>query len=191
VPAGAYVVSPLWLGALVDTLMKRSLPPDEYAVDVERVMMRDILARTVLGGVARRVAEPAFWWAIFLKFIPVRQARSKSAGSGVGVLEKLGAMLDRTVALCISLWTMGVWVVAAYTAAPPSSYRQSTRCWLELGREVLSVDGRMGWKNWPLRMVWALVEIVFLLLSPVLDRSVTSLLGTVKGHALMPGSFLI
>lgn len=169
VPAGQYVVSPLWLGALVDTLMKRSLSPDEYAVDVERVVMRDILARTVLGGIARRIAEPAFWYALLLKFIPVRHARPKDAKNRAGWLETAGGVLDRMVNMCFTVWAMGVWVVAAYTAAPPG-YRQSTRCWLELGRETLSVDGRMGWTNWPLRIVWAIVEVVFLLLTPVLDR---------------------
>lgn len=170
VPAGQYVVSPLWLGALVDTLMRRSLPPDEYAVDVERVMMRDILARTVLGGVARRISEPAFWYALLLKFIPVRQARAKDRSRRIGVLERVGGVLDKLVSVCLAVWAMGVWVVAAYSAAPRTQYTQTTRCWLELGREVLSVDGRMGWKNWPLRMVWAVLEITLLLLSPALDR---------------------
>ena len=182
IPAEQYVVSGLWLTALADTIIKQSLPKDEYAVTVERTMMRELIGRTILGNIAKRIGEDWFWWGLLLKFLPDHPAHSahpahpsadKSHPSvdGHPMLDRAIGMMERLARGVVAIWTAGVWVMATYTAAAPGvTHAQTTRCWLEFAREVLNIDGRAGRRNWPLRVLWGTVELFFLLLSPLFDR---------------------
>ena len=188
IPEGQYVVSGLWLTALSDTIIKQSLPKDEYNVQVERTMMRELLGRTILGNVAKRLGEDWFWWSLLLKFLPSSPSigASTSGGKGKeskGVIDAIFGVLEAVLTGVMRLWAGCVWIMAMYTAAAPADkgsqdgrngegggYEQTTRCWMELFREIVNVDGRGGRRNWALRLIWGFMEIGFFLSSPELDR---------------------
>lgn len=176
IPAEQYVVSGLWLTALADTIIKQSLPKDKYAVTVERTMMRELIGRTILGNIAKRIGEDWFWWGLLLKCLPIHPAHPSAdkphpSPGGRTMLDRAIGMMERLARGVVAIWTVGVWVMATYTAAAPGvTHAQTTRCWLEFAREILNIDGRAGRRNWPLRVLWGTVELFFLLLSPLFDR---------------------
>lgn len=176
VPEGQYIVSGLWLTALVDTIIKQSLPKEEYAVDVERTMMRELIGRTILGSVAKRIGENWFWWSLLLKFLPTPtpgEGSTKGRRSpGLEFLDQICGAFDLVLRSLMKIWATGIWVMTVYTSASGVTYTQTTRCWLELLREMVNVDGRAGRRNWPLRILWGMVEAFFFLLSPLFDRYV-------------------
>lgn len=143
---GQHVLSPLYLTAIADSLLKTYLPPDEYACEPERLIAREILGRVVLGSIGKRIGEPWFWWGLGLKFLGEPRASVFKDGadvrSGKGTLhEELSSVTDMgksesskwslstILATSISVWTK-IWMMvvliwdkgtnlaAMYTAAP-------------------------------------------------------------------------
>jgi hypothetical protein len=168
VPEGQYVMSGMWLTALSDTLIRRSLKEEEYKAGVQRVMVREIIGRTVLGNVAKRIGEGWFWWALLLKFLPGPKAPRR--GNPTSAVQRAISLAVGAWTSCVWAWGMIIWLSTMFTAAPHTQYGQTTSCWVELFREALNVDGRSGRRNWALRMVWAVLEGVMFLLSPLSDR---------------------
>lgn len=168
IPEGQYVVDGVWLAALADTIIKKSLPPEEYKVVVQRSMVREIIGRTILGSVARRLGEPWFWWGLLLRFLPAPRMPTKAAHADV--ISTIAATFGSILRSAMKMWSMIIWLSAMFTAAPRTRYTQTTDCWVELLREVLNVDGRLGRRHWSLRIVWGCFEAIVFLLSPLLDR---------------------
>ena len=174
IPEGQYIVSGLWLTSMADAVVKHSLSEDDYKVTMQRTMAREIIGRTVLGTVARRVGEPWFWWGLILKCLP-EPPRPSANNRSVTVGIVLVAIVHHTLSLLSGIWTALTWLGASLTEAPETQYVQVTDSWVELLRELLNVDGRQGRQNWVLKMVYGMVEGLMWLLSPLFDRSVMSL----------------
>lgn len=123
---GTFVLSPLYLTSLADAILRLHLSPSEYGSHVERLMTRELLGRSVLGSVGRRLGQGWFWWSIGLKFLcepgssplagkEVRQERSDA--------ETVLRFFSRVWAVVVLVWTMGSSVVAMHSAAPPVEER--------------------------------------------------------------------
>lgn len=67
--AGQPALSPQYLTALSDALLRLHLPPEDYAPAVERLIAREVVGRVVLAGLGRRLGEGWFWWQIGLKVL--------------------------------------------------------------------------------------------------------------------------
>lgn len=192
-----YAVSEIWLTALVDPLLRLYLPPEEYSVVVERIMVREILARSVLGGIAKRLCASWFWYSLLLKFIPLRTTRSgsvhtaptsKGASGGLeggvkhGPLGQVVEAIWRTYLSILSLsimiwmillklWSTAAWTMATLSSAPKHVRNRYTSQWISLGRAVLGIDGNVALeRKWLTRITWGVLEVVLDLFSPMLDR---------------------
>jgi hypothetical protein len=187
-----YAVSEIWLTALVDSLLRLYLPPEEYNVVVERIMVREMLARSVLGGIAKRLCASWFWYSLLLKFIPLRTTRSgsvhtpptsKGASYGVKpgpvgqVVEAIWRTYLSILSLSIMIWMilLKLWSTATRTMATLSSApkvrNRYTSQWISLGRAVLGIDGNVALeRKWLTRITWGVLEVVLDLFSPMLDR---------------------
>ena len=175
IPTGQYVLSDIWLTSLSDAMIRLHLPPEEYAVAAERIMIRELLGRTIFGGVGRRITEAWFWWGLILKLLghrgmsrPVHKVRHP-----VTVSDKIFERGRQVCLVVLGLWTFGTWTMAMLSAAPRlPRYRNCSEPWLALGREVLGIDGRFGSrpKRWTGRLVWGTIELIVGLFSPILDR---------------------
>ena len=188
-----YAVSEIWLTALVDSLLRLYLPPEEYNVVVERIMVREILARSVLGGIAKRLCASWFWYSLLLKFIPLRTTTrsgsvhtaptSKGASDGVkhGPVGQVVEAIWRTYLSILSLsimiwmtllklWSTATWTMATLSSAPKVRHRYTSQ-WISLGRAVLGIDGNVALeRKWLTRITWGVLEVVLELFSPMLDR---------------------
>lgn len=179
---GQYVLSPLYLTALSDALLRLHLPAEEYGCSVERIMAREIVGRVVLGGIGLKLGYGWFWWSLILKFIGAptssRTKLEKKDNFKKWSFEDITNWIYRGLVGVYSgimlLWSMGISIFAVYTAAPPfdERYRDCVQPWLSLGREILGVDGRKGIsaRKWGLRITWAILEAVMTLFGPVIDR---------------------
>jgi hypothetical protein len=136
-------------------------------------MAREIVGRTVLGAVGRRVGEGWFWWQVGLKVLgePGTPRRRKSGittpttfassvddakegiaeehtapEGGQSILDLLADFLLRTWSLLLTFWSLATTLMATYSAAPPTPPEcvGLSKVWLSLGRELLGVDGREG-----------------------------------------------
>ena len=165
---GQYIVSGLWLTSLADTIAKKSLSEEDYKVTVQRTMIREIIGRTVLGNLSRRINEPAFWWSLFLRFLPLPRSTKKRAHQNV--VERVVTMIQSVMRMVWRVWTIGTDILVTLSSVPDAKYDQVTDCWIEFMREALNVDGRLGRQNWALRIVWGIVEGLCWLFSPITDR---------------------
>lgn len=185
IPSGQYTLSPLYLTALSDALLRLHLPPEEYSSSAERIMAREILGRTVLGAVGRKVGEGWFFWTLGVRLLGPQKAENQEKAAGSEATTSRGAMrwIDlvwiwalRIWALALMGWTSLSSLFARYTAAPPvhMRYRNCAQSWISLSREILGVDGRQGLtrRRWILRISWGIIEGVLALLGPFIDRSV-------------------
>ncbi|KAJ9105150.1 hypothetical protein QFC19_003608 [Naganishia cerealis] len=82
-----YELSPRYLSALVDRILKAHLPPRDYASATERVMITEIVANTVLGNVLRKCSEPWFLWRIGLSLLT--EAEDKEFPTSDALSEKV------------------------------------------------------------------------------------------------------
>ena len=169
VPEGQYVLSGLWLTAFSDSVAKLYLPEKEYQVDVQRTMVRELIGRTVLGGVGRRLVEGWFWYGLILRLLPSPKPLYK-ATSPRSLAENSLSIAYTVISGFWKIWAVGTWIAASLTAAPASEHKDCASSWLELARVILGVDGRLGKRNWALRLAWGLIEMVMVLFSPLLDR---------------------
>ncbi|WWD20386.1 hypothetical protein CI109_104862 [Kwoniella shandongensis] len=192
---GQYTLSPLYLATLSSAL----LPPEPKAPDVQRLMVREVLARSVLASVARRLYEPWFWYSLFLKFVGEtgderNPSRSRDEGEGGG--KKIDQLVWERVASILSVfwgfWSLMISIMATYTAAPQGYTKRYEMCMepvLGVGREILGVDGRggLGIRSWRARLSWSVLEMVVGLFGPILDRLIPHLIHT---HILTPRTSL-
>jgi len=153
-----YELSPLYLTSLADALLRLYLPPAEYGTNVERLIAREVLGRSVLGSVGKRLGQGWFWWSIMLKSLG-------KPGSDTKLSEQ--AREEKNIIPMAS-------VIAILSTAPlvQVKYRGVADPWLRLGREVLGIDGRAGLERtfWRRRLVWGVVEMALGLFGSVLDR---------------------
>lgn len=172
-----YELSPLYLTSLADALLRLYLPPAEYGTNVERLIAREVLGRSVLGSVGKRLGQGWFWWSIMLKSLgkPGSDTKlSEQAREEKNIIpDMLLNFFSRLRPMTMIVWTMAS-VIAILSTAPlvQVKYRGVADPWLRLGREVLGIDGRAGLERtfWRRRLVWGVVEMALGLFGSVLDR---------------------
>jgi hypothetical protein len=181
IPPGQFTLSPVYLTAMTDALLRLHLPAKEYDCSVERVMTREVVARVILGAVGSKLGEGWFWWTLGLRLLPdisaslPKKSAEQARDAGLsGAMESVMRLFSKFYAGVILLWTMGISLFARYTAAPPTKdlYRNCARPWLSLGRELLGTEGRLGIssKRWEVRLSWGLLEGLIALFGPFIDR---------------------
>lgn len=178
---GQPVLSPVYLTALADSLFRLHLPPKEYTPAVERTMAREILGRTVLESVGRKIGEGWFWWSLGLKLLgepgaqgPASRPEGKKPEEGQTMLDGVLSLFRRLITTIMALWSAAVALTALYSAAPPTppEYAGVAQSWVALGRDVLGIDGRHGVseRRWSARLAWGAVELVLALCGKWIDR---------------------
>ncbi|WVW86824.1 hypothetical protein I302_108879 [Kwoniella bestiolae CBS 10118] len=207
---GGYTLSPLYLSALSSALLNRYITEQRHVPDVERLMAREILSKSILCNVLRRLCEGWFWYQLVLKILgepdgapspsPSPSPSPEKTKTKEKETEKEGRSLDQIIlnfintciTLCIRLWGICISIVALYSAAPKTVDRRYERSYeplLLLLREVLGIDGYEGleMRRWAKRMIWGCMELVVGLCGGMLDRLFPHLL---KSHFLTPSTSL-
>lgn len=171
---GVYALNPTYLSALVDALLALHLPEKDYAADAERLVVREVVARAVLGSIGRRLSQPWFYAQIGLKFIPHEKKQSQDAG----LAHRLSRIYANVVMILALLWGFITWLVTFLPTCPPAKYTRIADGPIVLLRALLGIDGRGGMVRAPIisRIAFAALEIIITLLSPVIDRVVPPLL---------------
>ncbi|BEJ13493.1 hypothetical protein CspHIS471_0306670 [Cutaneotrichosporon sp. HIS471] len=178
-PEEEYALNPAYLTALADALLAHALPPAEYEADAQRLIVREVVARSVLGGVGKRLAAPWFWAELLLKHLDKPALPSTPSPPTKGLSAKLGAhaahVLDavlyvwtRLLALVTLLWNGAIFLTAAWSGAPPPTKNHVLDPWVVLLREgalFLSPTPRLG-----LRLTLGAVDVLATLLGPAADR---------------------
>lgn len=174
-------LSPLYLTSLADGILKNGLSVDEYSSTVERLMVRELLGRVILGGVGRRLCEGWFWYGILLRLLgeptlPTKvQASSRSRRTRADYVQLVDSWVRRIWTLVGLLWSGILGIMALYASAPTprQQHRQCTRPWLLLIRAALDVDGVSAGKRPILsRLFSGTIDTLAILADPITDRYV-------------------
>jgi hypothetical protein len=169
-------LSPTYLAALADTLLKQTLSEKEYESDVERLMARDVLAYSILGNVGRKLGESWFWWGLGLKLLgePGRKGEAEEVEQNED--EKIVGFLTKLWIGVLGFCSFSTWANNVLSTAPPieERYHQCTGPWLLVFREILGIDGPAGptTRKWGARISWGLIELICNAFTPILDRYV-------------------
>jgi hypothetical protein len=167
-------LSPLYFTSMADALIQLYLPPEEYGATVERLMLREVLGRTVLLNVGNRLCQPWFWYQIGLKLLGDQARSPPPKPSRQTISETIYGLVMRIWTITMMAWNalFALWDV--YLASPATEKRNQ-RCWepwVLVLREVSGVDGRAGLQrsSWATRLVWGFAEMLIGLFGPILDR---------------------
>lgn len=171
-------LSPLYLTSLADGILKHGLSVEEYGSTVERLMIRELIGRVILGGVGKRLCEDWFWYGLLLKFLPVPRDDTDipkdqpPTTTRIGLLERATNWVQRLYAMMMLIWTSIISIAALYSDAPipRPEHRYCTQPWLLLGRALLEADQRNGYRPIIPRLLLGSFDIVVYLSSPILDR---------------------
>lgn len=174
---GAWQLSPLYLTSLADGVLKNGLSVGEYGSTVERLMVRELLGRTVLGGVGKKLSEPWFWYGLILKLLGESKTPSRDDKPARQTL-KPSSLVHRVMGWFLTAWTiiLAPWsrllsVIALYSAAPAPrpSQRQCLTPWLLLFRALVS-EGDSNALPVFTRLLFGTIDTIGTLASPVMDR---------------------
>ncbi|ODO11372.1 hypothetical protein I350_00151 [Cryptococcus amylolentus CBS 6273] len=182
--APSYTLNPTYLSALANAI----IPPNQP--DVQQLMVREVLARAVLGGGLRRLSYGWFWYALILRFVgepgdplpwtsskPPTDPKPKPKTLDQTILAHIHSLLSSLTAL----YTLLLSLFTLYTAAPPPppQFHHCSDSFLVIGRELLGIDGlEGGGKKWGKRLVWGGVEMGVGFAAPLLDRIIPHLIQT-------------
>ncbi|WVR07978.1 hypothetical protein IAU60_005021 [Kwoniella sp. DSM 27419] len=201
-----YTLSPLYLATLTSAILSDGVGAQP---DVQRLMAREVLARSVLGSVGRRCSQPWFWSFLTLKLLgepgskgvhgmkssSFEQETDKHKAStkwntGSSIYQVALCWTAKAWSILILLWTTATNLVTIYSSSSPRT--GYAWCWqpaLALCEEISGVNGRAGQvrPSWSVRIVWAAVEMVLGLTGRMLDRLLPHMLHT---HVLTPRTSL-
>ncbi|WWD04234.1 hypothetical protein V865_002302 [Kwoniella europaea PYCC6329] len=189
-----YGISSIYLSSLSTSLINLYVTPEGKQIPVvERLMIREILAKSILGSIVKRLCEGWFWYQIVLKLLgePTSEDGTTNENQKLeGCKEKEGKSIDQIILhyintlinICIKLWNISINIIALYSAAPKGkgSYQRCYEPTLLLIREIVGVNGYEGLERqrWSKRLVWGGVELVVGLFGGILDRLLPHLLKT-------------
>jgi hypothetical protein len=183
---GTYVLNPAYTSALVDSLLILRLPKADYEAEAERIVIREVVARVVLGSVGKRLAAAWFYAQVALKLMgkpgePIRWKKNKTNGKLASTtLMTLHKTYTSVLAVATLVWTVGAWLITFLSECPPpkDKYTRLADGPLALARAVLGIDGRSGLvaPSWPSRLAFSATEVAATLFSPVIDRLVPFLI---------------
>ncbi|GMK56606.1 hypothetical protein CspeluHIS016_0304460 [Cutaneotrichosporon spelunceum] len=176
-----FALNPIYLTALADALLAHALPPTEYEADTQRLIVREVVAHPVLGGVGRRLSAPWFWAELLLKHLDKPHVAPAPPPPPIGLPTKLGAhaahvvdtlfrLWARLLALITLLWNGTIFLTAAWSGAPPPTKKHALDPWVVLLREAVlflspSPTPRLG-----LRLTLGAVNVMATLIGPTVDR---------------------
>ncbi|ORX37630.1 PXA domain-domain-containing protein [Kockovaella imperatae] len=169
-----YETSPLWLTAFVEALLKLNVEGEEYDCLPERIMIRELIGRLVLGGIARRISQPWFWWGLGLKLIGPSPDPSiaLSTQKSASILKQGSKWICRIWKYLLLSWGFVTWVFVLLAESP----RRQTRyryCALPTVRMVRSIIVN---PFWIFRSILATLELFVSFASPVIDRVIPHLI---------------
>ncbi|WVQ77501.1 hypothetical protein IAR50_007187 [Cryptococcus sp. DSM 104548] len=178
----SYTLNPNYLTALAKALIPAGQP------DVQQLMVREVLARAVLGGGLRRLSYGWFWYSLILRFIGEPGDPRPWGTSNPGAdhekdtpqmpIERLLSSFHTLLAFFTPLYTLFLSLATLYTACPPASpkFHKCSDSVLVIGRELLGIDGfEDKGRSWGKRLVWGTVEMGVGFTAPVLDRIIPHL----------------
>lgn len=176
-------LSPLYLTSLADGVLKNGLSVDEYGSSVERLMVRELIGRVILGGVGRKLSEDWFWYSIFLKFLPGPRGKEETNSEKKqpallprkSHVERISSWISKIYSILILIWSSVVTIAALYSSSPTPrpEHRHYIQPWLLLVRSIYETDQRNGGYQ-PIipRLLLGSLETIVYLASPLLDRYV-------------------
>ncbi|WRT69795.1 uncharacterized protein IL334_006786 [Kwoniella shivajii] len=197
-----YGLSPIYLSALSTCLLSNYVGNQP---DVERLMSREILSKSILGSIGRKLIQNWFWYSIILKLLGEPNSHSTSSSSitatststsssnqlytkeGDDKYQSIDQLImkwsTRLISIFVKIWGGIISLIAIYSASKDYGPKYG-RCYepiLLLTKEILGVDGRNGLyrRNWPARMIWGMTEMIVSLSGGVLDRILPHLIHTV------------
>lgn len=119
-----YEPSPQYLSVLVDHLLRKHLPKQEYASSAERTIVTEVLGNAVLGNVLRKCSEPWFIWRVGLNLI--REDRLPPEAHSEPILERDGGVRQEAGSTAPRTWPSSQYLTAT----------SATRCLALLGRLI-------------------------------------------------------
>lgn len=172
-------LDPLYLTSLADGILKNGLSVDEYGSSVERLMVRELIGRVILGGVGKKLCEAWFWYGLLLRLLSDSTSSVSSTKDEAEVpprrsyVERITFGFSKLYSLFFVIWTTLVTTAALYssTPTPRPEYRQCMQPWLSVIRTLLEpsvLDG--GHAPIVPRLLLGSVDMIAFLSSPVLDR---------------------
>ncbi|WVN87509.1 uncharacterized protein L203_102691 [Cryptococcus depauperatus CBS 7841] len=183
IDAPIYTLSSIYLSALATAMLPTQQPK------VQLILIREVIARSVLAGGLRRPCFGWFWCSIILRFLgepeePAPWCRKFPSAESPDVSKTFGQVfllyITTYFAVLKTIYSTIVSIFAFYTASPPAipKYRQCTEPIMEMMREGLGVDGWSGTgiKHWRRRIVWGGLEMIVGISSPWIDRIIPHLL---------------
>lgn len=171
-------LSPLYLTSLADGILKNGLSVEEYGSTVERLMIRELIGRVILGGVGRKLSEDWFWYGMLLKFLPLPKCESKDTkepppmSHRIGMMERVTSWITKLCSIMMLVWTSIISIAALYSSAPipRPEHRHCAQPWLLLVRALFEGDQRNRYRPIIQRLLLGSLDTVIYLASPVLDR---------------------
>lgn len=153
-PDGRWAVDPEYYVAL-----GLALQPPGPGADVQRTLVAELLAGSVLGNVSKRITMPWFWAQVGHKLLSRRAPAGKAPAPAplVPLVQRARAAGERVSAL-YALW--------AASPPPERKYACVAAAWVAVLRELARADER----GLAVRVLIGALGVLVLLLAPVLDR---------------------
>lgn len=198
--AQEYALSPTYLTALADALLASTLPEPEYASDAERLIVREVVARSVLGNIGKRLCAPWFWSELGLKLLtanasstgytsnsdpdltPLDTAPALAARLGAHAAHALDALTllwSRLTSTLVFLWSTAIFLTAAWSGAPPPPSKGVLDPWLVLLHEAALFLSPPSGPSLALRLSLNTLDALAILARPAADRLAPYLLDMV------------
>lgn len=174
-------LSPLYLTSLADGILKNGLSVEEYGSSVERLMVRELIGRVILGGVGRKLCEDWFWYSLLLKFLPEVKAKDDTNSTKKqpvpvprkSYAERISSWVGKVCSIIILIWSSVVTIAALYSSSPTPrpEHRHCTQPGLSLVRSIYETGQRNGgYRPIVPRLLLGSLDTIAYLASPILDR---------------------
>jgi hypothetical protein len=162
----SYEISPVYLQQLVTALMKLYLPPEDFASDTERIVVREIVSNVVLGAIFKRISHGWFWWKVALALLgePEESIMPQPDRRWIDWVIIIWAVMRTAFGKLIN----GILDMSSSFQGPmqpaPKQYRHVVRPSLGFVRELFQPE-----QHFTTRVTFALLDACETLLAPVLD----------------------
>ena len=165
--SGRYTVSSTWLNTVSDQLIRLYLPLEGYQVDSERIMLQELLGRIILGGIARRLCEPWFWWTMGLKIHDrIGRRNYQQASSPQGIFASVLSWSLGFWTGLVYLWQAVIWLTLS-VAGTPQRHPKYRHCLNPTLSMVRTICDPLPWTG---RAAFGVIELVLTFFAPMLDR---------------------
>ncbi|WWC92906.1 uncharacterized protein L201_007868 [Kwoniella dendrophila CBS 6074] len=193
-----YEISSIYLTSLSNSIINHFIQNQDQdgngsktnLPDVEKLMIREVLSKSILNSIIRRLCENWFWYQLVLKILGdpsdgnfsntlnnpdekenIRYADEKHTESKFRSIDQIMIYWFHTIlGIIFRIWNISVSILTLYSSSPREYNEKYQKCYeplLSLFREILDIDGRRTWLK---SFIWGIVELIVNLFGPILDR---------------------